>query len=51
MYERVKVQFHLNFAALAIEFCSSAADAVLRCLYSQRLDVVSLCQGSDRQSL
>lgn len=48
---RVKVQFHLNFAARAIEFCSSAADAVLRCLYSQRLHVVSLCQGSDWQSL
>ena len=43
---RVKVQFRFNFAAWAIEFCSSAADAVLRCLYSQRLDIVSLCQSS-----
>jgi len=48
---RVKVLFRFDLAAWAIEFCSSAVDAVLRCLYSQPMDVVSLCQGLDRQRL
>ena len=39
---RVKVRFRFDLAAWAIEFSSSAVDAVLRCLYSQPLDIVSL---------
>jgi len=47
----VKVQFRFDLAAWAIESSSSNIDDVLRCLYSQPLDIVWLCQGLDRQGL
>ena len=47
----VKVRFCFDLAAWAMKFSSRAVDAVLRCLYSQPLDIVLLCQGLDRQSL